>query len=751
MLGAAHAQFPPAPTVQAIDIEFVGPESISRERVMANLATQIGQPYSEFAVEQDIRALYATGVIANVRIFAEPVPDGVKVTVLLQGKPVVEEILIEGAEQIGMNRVRREITQRVGDPLSEETLEEDRQKILALYENRNFAEVDVQYIAQEIPETNRVRVIFSISEGPRLIVRRINFVGNESVLARDLRRAMVTKVRNLLFFFNKSGRLLPAQMAEDRAAIRSLYQSRGFADAEVIGYDVNRLDDGSGVEVLVTVEEGIQYRVNSVTFIGVEVATPEELTDRLVMREGSLYTPQGMGDDLRMLRDFYGSRGFVDMMALPEVFPAAPGSVDLTYRVDEGIQSYVNLVNIQGNTRTKDHVIRRELAIRPGDIFDTTLVDVSKARLENLNYFSRVDTMPQDTLVPGRKDLNVIVEEQRTGSFNFGAGFSTIDSLVGFAELTQSNFDLFGWPRFVGGGQRFRIRGQVGILRNDFVASFTEPWFLGQKLALGVEGFYREAAFLSPVYDQRNYGFAVQLRRPITPFLSARGEYRLEGIEIFNVDTAETTDIIQDAAGFYTRSAVLGGLTWDSRDNLFLTRRGELIELTGFVAGGFLGGTVQDYGITLEASKWFPLPWDLIFMLRGQLAVVDSWGDSDDVPLFDRLYLGGANNMRGFDFRDVGPKDTEGNPIGGNSLAYITAELTFPIISRVRGAIFTDWGYVNAPSYDFGFSNVNADIGVGIRVDLPIGPVRVDYGFPVITDQFNSSPGKFNFNIGYQF
>jgi len=742
---------PQGPIVRDLVIEYVGPESIGRDRVLANLATKVGQPYSEFAVEQDIRALYATGVVANVRIFAEPYQDGVKVTVLLQGKPIVEEILIEGAEQINMNRVRREISQPIGEAVSEERLEDDRQKILKLYQDRNFSDVEVQYLVQEIPGTGRVRVTFSITEGPKLVVRRIEFVGNDSIRPRDLLKVMKTRTRNLLSFFNKSGRLLPEQVDEDRAAIRALYQSRGFADAVVTNYEVRPLEEGNGVEIIITVDEGIQYRVNNVSIEGAVVGNAEELAGRLVMTQGSLYTPQGMGADLKMFRDFYGSQGYVDMMVLPEVLPAGPGAVDITFQLDEGVQSYVNLINIQGNTRTKDHVIRRELAVEPGGVFDTTRVDVSRERLQNLNYFSRVETSPQDTLVPGRKDLNVIVEEKRTGSFNFGAGFSTIDSLVGFAELQQTNFDLLNWPRFVGGGQRFRIRGQYGIERADFIIAFTEPWLFGYKLSFGVEGYYREATFLSPVYDQRNYGVAFQFRRPLTSFLSARAEYRIEGIEIYDVDTSDAGQEIQDAAGFYTKSVITGALTWDTRDSLFLTRRGELIELVGFVAGGGLGGTVQDYGISLEAAKYFPLPFDFIFLLKGQLAVVDGWGGDPEVPIFDRLYLGGANNMRGFDFRDVGPKDRFGNPIGGNSLAYITTELTFPIFSRVRGAVFSDWGFVNAASYDFGFSNLNADIGVGVRVDLPIGPIRVDFGFPVISDQFNDSNGKFNFNVGYQF
>ncbi|MGA7904621.1 MAG: outer membrane protein assembly factor BamA [Terrimicrobiaceae bacterium] len=740
----------PGPIVRDIVVEYVGPPSISKERVLDNLATRLGQPYTEDAAEADIRSLYATGGVANVRIFAEPFADGVKVTVLLQGRPVIDEVLIEGTGQIRLRRVRREVASKAGDVLTEERLEDDRQKILKLYQDKNYTDVDVQYRIEEIPGTNRVRVIFQITEGPRLVVRRINFVGNDSVRRRDLIKAMKTRQWNLLSFFNKSGRLLPAQIEEDRLAIRTLYQNRGFADAEVTDVQTIPLE-GTGVELTITIVEGIQYRVNTVKLEGVNIVPTDELKARLKMTDGSLFTPKGMGDDLKGLRDFYGTRGYVDMLAVPEILPAGPGAVDVTYRVDEGLQSYVNLVNIQGNNRTKDRVIRRELAVKPGDIFDTTLVTVSRQRLENLNYFSRVEMAPADTIVPGRKDLNIVVEEKRTGSFNFGAGFSTIDSLVGFAELSQSNFDLFNWPSFVGGGQRFRIRGQYGLERKDFVASLTEPWFLGYRLSVGVELYYREANFLSDVYDQSNYGAAFQARRQLWRSLSGRLEYRIEGISIFDVDVDNAGQVIRDSAGDYTRSAFSGALVWDTRDSLFLTRKGELIELSTFIAGGALGGDVQDYGISLEGNKYFLLPFDIIFLLKGELAVVDSWGDSDDVPIFDRLYLGGSNNLRGFDYREVGPVDEFDNPIGGSSLGYITFEVTIPIVPRVRFAIFSDFGFVNPTSYDFSTASLNGDIGVGLRLDLPIGPIRFDYGYPIIYEDFNGPPGKFNFNIGYQF
>ena len=748
---ASFAQLaaPPAgPVVKAVAVEYVGPETISRERVLANIKTQVGDPYSERLAEEDVKTLFATGDVANVRIFAQPQDDGVKVTVLLQGRSTVTEVLIEGATEISPDRLRRELTYKVGDRLSEEQVEKSRQAMVEMYQDRNFGEVSITTRIQTDDRTGDSRVVYTVSEGTKQVVKRITFNGNDAVLAKDLRKAMKTKTANLLSIFNKSGRLVPAQLEEDRTAIRTVYQNRGFADVQVTEVQVVPIS-GNGVELVYTIVEGQQYSVAQLKLDGVLVASADELRAKLKMTDGSLYTPDGMTADMKTLRDFYGTQGYIEANIIPEISPIGAGQVNLTYRIDEGTQSYVNLINIQGNTRTKDHVIRRELAVSPGDVYDTVLVDVSKQRLENLNYFSQVQTVPTDTMIPGRKDLNVIVEEKRTGSFNFGAGFSTIDSLVGFAEIQQTNFDLFGWPNFVGGGQRLRIRGQYGIERADAVVSFTEPWFLGQQLSLGTEFFYREASFLSPLYNQSNYGGAIQLRKPFGQFIAANVEYKLEGVDIF--DIADDAPVqISSQEGLYTRSAFSGGLTWDSRDNLFLTRRGTFLNLSGFVAGGGLGGDVQDYGVSLEGSQHVLLPWDIIFLFKGQLATVSSWGGSDEVPIFDRLWLGGANNLRGFNFREVGP-NVNGDYYGGNTLGYMTLEMTFPIISRVRGAFFTDWGFVNEPSWNFDAGGYNADYGFGIRLDLPIGPIRIDYGIPFVSDGNNGGSGKIQFNIGYQF
>ena len=421
----------------------------------------------------------------------------------------------------------------------------------------------------------------------------------------------------------------------------------------------------------------------------------------------------------------------------------------LVHLYEEGNRFFVQRINIVGNTRTKDKVIRREVLIAPGDVFNTVRVETSKKRLENLGYFAKVETYPEDTGVAGRKDLTIEVQEKRTGAFSFGGGFSTIDQLVGFAELTQGNFDLLNWPGFTGAGQKFRLRVQYGTARKDVILALTEPWLFDRRLSLGGQAFYSEANYLSSIYDQREYGFAIELRKPLNAFMYATLGYRLEDDEIFNVSSGASA-LIQAQEGARLKSEVLSSLVFDRRDSPLLTRHGQRISVSPYVAGGFLGGDVQIYGFDLEASQYFHLWWDNILLFNGEVATVNTWGSGDHVPIFDRLFLGGSNNLRGFDFRDVGPKDEFGEPIGGKSLARATIEYTFPIVAKARGAIFYDTGFVHADAWDFSGDHVASDVGVGIRLDLPIGPLRIDYGIPIQRDG-NSSSGKFNFNVGYQF
>jgi outer membrane protein insertion porin family len=273
---------------------------------------------------------------------------------------------------------------------------------------------------------------------------------------------------------------------------------------------------------------------------------------------------------------------------------------------------------------------------------------------------------------------------------------------------------------------------------------------LDRRLSLSGSAFYSEATYLSSVYDQRNYGISTEIRKPLNAFMYATLGYRLEELEIFNLSSGVSAAIAREA-GSRLRSEVLSSVVFDRRDNPVLTHRGQKVTFAPYVAGGYLGGDTQIYGMDLEGSQYFHFPYDTILLFNAEAATVETWGNGDIVPIFDRLFLGGSNNLRGFTFREVGPRDLNGEPTGGQSMARATAEFTFPIIpEKARGAFFYDTGYVNANPYDFSADHIVSDFGFGMRLVLPIGPLRIDYGIPIQKDGLSGS-GRFNFNVGYQF
>src|SRR5262249_7905430 len=548
------------------------------------------------------------------------------------------------------------------------------------------------------------------NEGAKGAVKQISFEGNAHISAWRLRKEMKTKRQTIVAFLDKSGRLDEAQLQQDLDSIREVYHDHGFIDVEIKDVRRERIAKGKPTNTIL-IAEGPQYHVRNLTISGEKVAQEAGILVLLKMKAGSVYSPKQLHDDAKAVADAYGSGGYVDLVITPESTPAGPGLVDVHYKIEEGDRSYLNRVDIEGNTRTKDKVIRREVLVAPGDVFNTVRVDTTKKRLENLGYFSKVETYPEDTGVPGRKDLTILVQEKRTGSLSLGGGFSTVEQVVGTAELTQGNFDLFNWPSFTRGGQKFRLGLSYGSVSKNFLLNVTEPYFLDRRLSLSGSLFYSESDYLSVDYNQRNYGFSFEFRKPLTSFMYAGFGYQLQNVDIYNVSSTAPADI-QLQQGTFTESKIYGSLVFDRRDNPLLTRTGQRITYSPYIAGGFLGGDTQIYGWDVEGSQYFPLKWDTILLINGEIATVDTWGNGDLVPLFERLYLGGANNLRGFPFREVGPQQN-GEPIGGQSMARLTIEWTFPIIEKARGALFYDSGFVNADPWKFDFSHLASDIGAG--------------------------------------
>ena len=735
--------------VKEIRVEYKGAASVSEARVRDQMSTREGGAYSDESVEQDIRNLYATGAIDNVEIRAEDVAGGVRVIVTITGRGSIGEITFQGNTVYDSAKLLKETELKTGEPVDEAKLAKGAQAIRDKYEKSGYADVGVSYQTTAINEAGFTRVTYSVSEGARGLVRNISFEGNTALKSSFLHGKMTLKEKALWRVWRgKSGRLSDEALAEDKKAIEAAYHDAGYTYAKIV--DVRRSPVGADyVDLTFVISEGSKYDVAEVVLEGITVFTPAELTPALKTVKNFPYSGSDVHDDEKMVGDYYGSRGYADARVDTSIIPVGPNSVKVIYHVTEGEKSAIGKVNIAGNSVTKDNVIRRELPFAPGEDLNTVKVEAGKNRLQNLGYFSQVDIRNNPSGQPGVKDVDVTVTEQSTGTVNFGAGFSSIDSLVGFIDLTQTNFDAGNWPSFRGAGQRFHVGVKYGTKRRDFDLSFTEPWFMGQKLAATGDLFYRDLYYLSDVYDQQNYGGSLSFRKPLGEHSYAELAYTLQEVDIHNV-AAKATDAIRQEAGKSLESKI--DLSWvhDTRDSVYITRTGHKVTLGGMVAGSFLGGDTNVYGLNFQGTQYFHLPWDTILSVDAGLHAVDTLSGSKRVPIYERLFLGGANDLRGFEYRKVGPKDTTGEPLGGLTSGYASFEYTFPIMEKLRGAVFYDVGFVSGSAYDWGGS-INSDVGIGLRLFLPIGPIRVDFGIPMQSDQFNDSSGHFNFNVGYKF
>ncbi|MBL9130173.1 MAG: outer membrane protein assembly factor BamA, partial [Verrucomicrobiaceae bacterium] len=694
----------------------------------------------------DIRTLYGTGAVENLDIQARDAGgNGVIVVVEITGRGAIGEIHFLGNTVFSADTLRKEIKLRVGDAVDEIKISAAQGEIREKYEQKGYADVTVNYETTPSSREGFTAVVFKIDEGARGLIHDIRFEGLTALKARTVRGKLKSKEKTFWRLWGKAGKLNNTDLQEDVKIIEGLLQDEGYVYAKV--NEVRREPVSTrSVDLVYVISEGEKYDVADVALQGNTIFTTEELMQGIQSEPNFPYSGTFVKQDVKMVQDYYGSRGYADARVEPTVLSAGPGRVKLVYGITEGAKSYINRINISGNNITKDEVIRRELPVAPGEELNTVKLDVGKKRIEALNYFSAIDVRTNPTGQIDRKDIDINVVEQDTGSVNFGAGFSSIDSLSAFVGVTQTNFDISDWGDFRGAGQRFNANARVGTLRRDFSLTWTEPWFRGQPLALTVDLFYRNLFFLSDRFDQTNAGASVGLRKRMGEHAYWEASYTLQQITIENVPLA-ASPIFQQEAGSYIQSKVDGRWVHDTRDNIYITRTGHKIEAGALLSG--LGGDAEVWGINFAGQQFYNFPGDTILQFEGAFATVDKWG-GNRVPIFERLFLGGANNLRGFNFRQVGPKDITGEPIGGLTSIYGTVEFSAPIIEKVRVSAFYDIGTVGASSFNFG-SDMYSDYGIGLRLFLPIGPIRIDYAIPQMGDQFTGDSGRFQFNMGYKF
>ena len=425
-------------------------------------------------------------------------------------------------------------------------------------------------------------------------------------------------------------------------------------------------------------------------------------------------------------------------------------------------------IKIRGNIKTKDLVIRRELRIHPGDKFDGEKLRRSKERLTNLGFFDEVSYDTEETEQPDKKNLLVDVKETKTGAFSFGGGYSTVDQFIGFVEIEQKNFDWRNWPYFTGGGQDLKVRVSVGNISNGFELSFTEPWMFDYPVSFGFDLYRRTQDRDSSAgygYDQTITGGDLRLGKELSEYIKGNLVYRLDQVDISNLADNSSQDLMDEAAmSPYLVSVITPSLTYDSRDNVFETRKGDLISGSFDFAGGPLGGDQNFTKFFARASHYFPMPRQSVLEIRGRIGVAQPFENTEKVPISERFFAGGAYTIRGYEERKVGPIDSNGDPLGGASMVIGNIEYTYPLFSFLKVAAFYDVGNVWEKMGDiFSSSDGNgglnsggfkSGVGLGLRIKTPIGPIRLDYGIPMDPESGQSSRkkgGRFHFSASKSF
>ncbi|HNQ87245.1 MAG TPA: outer membrane protein assembly factor BamA [Verrucomicrobiota bacterium] len=772
-----------APPVKEVEIRHIGPPAVSDALIRANIRVKVGDPYVRSSADDDVGNLWKTGYFYNVRVVEEAVEGGVKLVYLVQGNPTLMQISFTGNERFSDKKLLKKLTSKVGEPLSERKLFADTQEILKLYQKVGLQKTQVKSVPVVDDKLGKGTVTFEIAEAPKVRLADVEFVGAEGFKQSKLRKVIKTRRHWWLSWLTGSGVFKDEQFEEDKERLSAFYRDEGYIDYELKDTALEPVD-AKRSNLKLTVSEGKRYRVGEVDFDGNalfgsdEIETQSRSRDKnnklrqgLTMGPGQVFTPRGLRSDREAVEDFYGGRGYIDARVDPVRVPnTGAGTMDITYQIEEGKKSYIEKIEIKGNTRTKDRVIRRELAVSPGEVFDMVRVKLSTNRLYGLNYFSKVDAQPEPTDVPDRKNLVIGVEERNTGDFRAGAGFSSVDDLVGFVEVSQGNFDLFKWPYFLGtgAGQKIRLRLQVGTERKDIQLTFIEPWFLGRKLSLATDFYHRELRYYSDLYDTELTGARVSLTRTLwNDFWLGSVGYVIENVGIVNMpDPSGGFDPvppeIRVEEGHTLVSKVISSVAYDTRNSVLLPNRGQRSAIEAEFAGGPFGGDTDFYKLQFKTARYIKgLAPGHVLELTGQIGVVDNHGSDDMVHLYDRFFLGGLWNLRGYKYRDVGPYDQTGEePLGGRTYWYASAEYSIPIIERLRLAAFYDIGNVYPDAYSFdtypdsrgpwSYGLYSDNWGIGIRLNIPmLGPLRLDYAMPIKHDRYTGGSGRFQFGVGY--
>lgn len=740
-VGTATNAYAQAPS-RVDEIRVEGSQRIEGETVRSYMLISEGDTYDDELVDQSLKSLFATGLFADVVIAR----DGNDLVVNVVENPIVNRIAFEGNQKLDEEKLLAEVRMTPRSVYTRARVQGDAQRIVELYRRsgRFAATVDPKII--ELPQ-NRVDMVFEINEGPVTGIRRINFVGNKAFSDTELRDIVLTQESRWWKLLESNDNYDPDRVAFDRELLRRHYLQQGYADFRVISAVAELTRDREDFYLTFTVEEGGVYEFGSMRVESeIDSLNPGTLRGLVRSETGDRYNADEIDKTIEEMTTLAGTLGYAFVDIRPRVKRnREEQTVDIIYQIEEGPRVYVERINIVGNTRTLDKVIRREFRLAEGDAFNSVLLERSRNRIRALGFFANVDVREEPGTLEDRTIVNVEVEEQSTGELTLGAGFSSANSFV--AEIRVSERNLLGR------GQRLNLGALLGSRRSEIDFSFTEPYFLGRSLAAGVDIFHVTNDFQDEAsFDSRSTGAGLRIGFPVTEYtrLNARYVFRQDIIE--NVGFGASSAVLR-SAGTESTSAIGYTLVYDSRDDLRWPTKGFRASLQQDFAG--LGGTTRYIRSELKYSYYHSIIEDVVLVGSADTGYIHGLGD--DVRITNRFFIG-PDDLRGFDRAGVGPRDIPTDDgLGGNLYYTMSGEVVFPLglpeEFGIKGSVFLDAGSLaliddNDPGIrDIG--SMRLSTGFGVSWDSPFGPIRIDFTEILMKENFDKTE-RVRFSFGAQ-
>jgi outer membrane protein insertion porin family len=737
--------------VKVKSIEIRGNKRIELPAIAGRLTLKPGDPYTPENVRGQIKILYDTGYFEDVQVETESGAGGVAVAFLVREKPFITEIVFDGNQELSDDKLKEKITIKSQAFLDQPQAKESAEKIRLAYQEDGYFNCQVIPIVQTLDE-DRKRLTFFVKEGDKARIKTVNFDGLHAATKNEMFKVMATREwipwyglfteLKLPSFLSDAGVLILEEMNNDVERIKEIMLNKGYLNIQVGLPTVELSDDKKWFVITYAVMEGEPFTVAEVGFRGNTVFEEPELRQGLRIKEGEIFQRQKIRDEITRLTDVYGSKGYAFAEATPSVTPNMEDrTATIIFTIKEGEMMRIRQININGNDKTKDNVIRREVRVDEQDVIDTPALKRSFQRLNNLNFFETVEILPAQ-VGPDKVDLNVRVKEKPTGQFSIGGGFSTLDKLVAIADITEGNLGGNGWMG--------RIRGQLGQQRTLGLITFRNPYLNDSVVSMQLDLYKSNTNYVT--YYEKKSGASVTFGRWFSEYVSASIALVAEEINYSN-PTADAPSLILTQIGNQTTTGFRTSLTRDTRDYYVDPRTGWRTGVGVDFGTPYLGGTNDFVKYTFDVMKYTPLPYDTRIAIRARYGVaqgLNTGGDHKPVPLTELYFVGGINTMRGFVFGKAGPVTSSNTLLGAASELIFNNDFIFTISSeaKLNGVIFFDYGKGFAG--DTVSFPLRSAAGLEGRWISPFGPLRAAYGINLDPNP-GERKGVFEFTIGSLF